>query len=231
MLFYPYWDPTYILIIPAMFLVLLAQSRVQLVFSKYLRVRASSGRTGADVARELLDRNGLHDVKIELTRHRLGDHYDPRTKTLRLSPEVYRSPSLAALGVAAHETGHAIQHDRAYIPLSIRNNLFPVASIGSSLAFPLAIFGLFAGLPGLIDFGIVIFLAAVLFHLVTLPVEFNASSRAMEMLLDGGYVTGTEAKHTRKVLNAAALTYVAAMAVAVTNLLRLFFLRGMTRDD
>jgi Zn-dependent membrane protease YugP len=230
-MFYPFWDVTYILLIPAILFTLYAQGKVQSTFAKYLRVRASSGRVGADVARELLDRNGLHDVKVEMTPRRLGDHYDPRTRVLRLSPEVYRSSSLAALGVAAHETGHAVQHAREYVPLNFRNSLFPVANIGSTLAWPLAVFGLIAGLPDLINIGIVVFMGAVLFQLVTLPVEFNASNRAMAMLVDGGYVTRNEAVHTKSVLNAAAMTYVAAMAVAVTNLLRLFILRGMARDD
>lgn len=231
MFFYPFWDVTYILLFPAILFTLYAQAKVQSTFARYLRVRAASGRVGADVARELLDRNGLHDVRIEMTPRRLGDHYDPRARVLRLSPEVYRSSSLAALGVAAHEAGHAVQHAREYVPLNLRNSLFPVANIGSTLAWPLALFGLFAGLPDLINIGIVIFMAAVLFQLVTLPVEFNASNRAMAMLTEGGYVTQAEAKHTKAVLNAAALTYVAAMAVAVMNLLRLFMLRGMVRDD
>jgi Zn-dependent membrane protease YugP len=229
--YYPFWDMTYILLIPAFILVMYAQGRVQSTFARYLKVRAASGMTGAAVARQLLDKNGLHHVNIEVTRNRLGDHYDPRSQTLRLSPEIYRSGSLAALGVAAHETGHAVQHATAYIPLNIRNSLVPVANFGSTLAWPLAIFGLIAGIPDLISIGIVVFTAAVLFQVVTLPVEYNASRRAMAMLVDGQYITPSEAKHTRSVLNAAALTYVAALAVAVANLLRLFMLRGMARDD
>jgi Zn-dependent membrane protease YugP len=229
--FYPFWDVTYILLIPAILFALYAQARVQSTFAKYLRVRASSGMVGADVARALLDKNGLYHVRVEMTPQRLGDHYDPRTKVLRLSPEVYRSSSLAALGIAAHETGHALQHANEYVPLNLRNNLFPIANIGSTLAWPLAVLGLIAGSPNLINVGILIFMAAVLFQAVTLPVEFNASRRAMAMLSDGGYITQSESGHTRKVLSAAALTYVAAMAVAVMNLLRLFVLRGMVRDD
>lgn len=228
-----FYDPTYILIIPALILALYAQFKVQSTFQKYLRVGSSSNLTGAQVARELLDKNQLHNVPVEITPGNLSDHYDPRRRILRLSPEVYHGRSLAALGVAAHETGHAIQHANEYIPLNIRNAVFPVASFGSSLAFPLFFIGLILGRGGLflMDLGIILFSVAVLFQVLTLPVEFNASSRALQMLEGGGYLSrGQEIAGARKVLSAAALTYLAATAMAVLQLLRLLVLRG-SRDD
>jgi Zn-dependent membrane protease YugP len=214
-------------------LALYAQFKVQSTFQKYLRVGSSSNLTGAQVARELLDKNQLHNVPVEITPGNLSDHYDPRRRILRLSPEVYHGRSLAALGVAAHETGHAIQHANEYIPLNIRNAVFPVASFGSSLAFPLFFIGLILGRGGLflMDLGIILFSVAVLFQVLTLPVEFNASSRALQMLEGGGYLSrGQEIAGARKVLSAAALTYLAATAMAVLQLLRLLVLRG-SRDD
>lgn len=233
-MYYPFfYDPTFILLIPAFLLALYAQFKVQSTFQRYLRVEASSRLTGAQVARELLNRNHLYDVPVEITPGNLTDHYDPRRKVLRLSPEVYHGRSLAALGVAAHETGHALQHAQEYIPLNIRNSLFPVASFGSSLAFPLFFIGLILGRGGvfLMDLGIILFSAAVLFQILTLPVEFNASSKALHMLESGGFLNrGGELAGARKVLNAAALTYLAATAMAVLQLLRLLLLRG-SRDE
>lgn len=234
-MFFPfYFDPTYILLVPAMILAVYAQMKVQSTFNQYLRVRASSGVTGAQVARDLLDKNNLTDVVVEITPGRLTDHYDPRTRKLRLSSEVYHGTSLAALGVAAHETGHALQHAQEYIPLNIRHAIFPVASFGSNLAFPLFFIGLLFGQGGtfLMDLGILLFTFAVLFQVVTLPVEFNASGRAIRMLESEGYLTrGGEVAGARKVLNAAALTYLAATATAVLQLLRLILLRGYRRND
>lgn len=225
-----FYDPTYMLLIPALLLALYAQAKVNSTFQRYLRVPASSGVSGAQAARLLLDRNNLHHVPVEITRHHLGDHYDPRQKVLRLSPEVYHGRSLAALGVAAHETGHALQHAQAYIPLNIRNAIFPVASFGSSLAFPLFFVGLIFQTGFLMDLGILLFTAAVLFQVITLPVELNASSRALYMLENAGFLSrGTEVQGARKVLSAAALTYLAATAMAVMQLLRLLVLRG-SRD-
>ncbi|NLJ85437.1 MAG: zinc metallopeptidase, partial [Firmicutes bacterium] len=163
---------------------------------------------------------------VEITAGTLSDHYDPRTRRMRLSPQVYQSTSVAALGVAAHETGHAVQHDQNYIPLGIRNNLFPVASIGSQMAFPLFFIGLIMASNTLMNVGIWLFLAALAFQLITLPVEFNASRRALVMLEDGGYLTAMEKPKARKVLSAAALTYVAAVAMAASQLVRLLLLRG-----
>lgn len=225
-----FYDPTFMLLIPALLLAMYAQAKVSSTFQRYLRVPANSGVSGAQAARLLLDRNNLHDVRVEITRHHLGDHYDPRQRVLRLSPEVYHGRSLAALGVAAHETGHALQHAQAYIPLNIRNAIFPLASFGSSLAFPLFFMGLIFQTGFLMDLGIMLFTAAVLFQVVTLPVEFNASSRALYMLESAGFLSrGAEVQGARKVLNAAALTYLAATAMAIAQLFRLLVLRG-SRD-
>ncbi len=226
-----FYDPTYILIIPALILAVYAQIKVQSTFQRYSRVTAGSGMTGAQVARELLNRNSLHDVPVEITRGALTDHYDPRQRVLRLSSQVYHGRSLAALGVAAHETGHAIQHSQEYIPLNVRNALFPVANFGSTLAFPLFFIGLIFNGGFLMDLGILLFSFAVLFQVLTLPVEFNASRRALNMLESEGYLMrGGEVTGARRVLSAAALTYLAATAMAVMQLLRLLLLRG-SRDD
>lgn len=221
-----FFDPTYILLIPALILALYAQSKVSSTFGKYSRIAARSYKTGADVARELLDQAGLHDVPVERIGGHLTDHYDPRRRVMRLSPEVYSGNSIAALAVAAHETGHAIQHAANYVPLNIRNGLFPVASLGSQLAFPLFFIGFIFASPTLMDVGVWFFLAALAFQVVTLPVEFDASRRAMRLLEAGGYLTREEAPGARAVLSAAALTYVAAVAVALMHLLRLLILRN-----
>lgn len=221
-----YYDPTYILVLPALIFAVWAQTKVSSTFRKYLRVFASSNYTGAQVARYLLDANGLHEVRIEMARGTLTDHYDPRTRVLRLSKQVYESSSVAALGVAAHETAHAVQHAQNYIPLGIRNNLWPVANFGSQAAFPLFFIGLFFGIPTLTTVGIWFFVAALAFQVVTLPVEFNASRRALSMLTEGGFITQSERSKVKEVLSAAALTYVAAVAVSAMQLLRLVLLRN-----
>ncbi|MFB5067070.1 MAG: zinc metallopeptidase [Candidatus Wallacebacter cryptica] len=221
-----YYDPTWILVLPALIFAMWAQSKVSSTYRKYLRVFASSNYTGAQVARYLLDANGLHDVRIEMARGTLTDHYDPRTKTLRLSKPVYESSSVASLGVAAHETGHAVQHAENYVPLGIRNNLWPVASFGSQAAFPLFFIGLLFGIPVLTTIGIWFFVAALAFQVVTLPVEFNASRRALNMLTEAGFITQAERPKAKEVLSAAALTYVAAVAVSAMQLLRLLVLRN-----
>ena len=228
-----FWmDWTMILLIPAILFTIYAQLKVQSSFRKYLDYPASSGMTGAQVARDLLNRENLYDVPVELTPGQLSDHYDPRERILRLSPEVYHGRSLASLGVAAHETGHAIQHARAYAPLSIRNGIFPVANLGSNLGYILFIVGMFMGFNKiLIDIGIILFSFFVFFTVLTLPVEFNASNRALALLADGGYLQrGEEITGARKVLSAAAMTYVAAAATAVLNLLRMLLIRG-SRDE
>lgn len=227
-----FFDWTMILLIPAFIFTIYAQIKVSSTFRKYLEVPCASGRTGAQVARELLNNNNLHDVPVELTPGDLSDHYDPRERILRLSPNVYHGRSLASLGVAAHETGHAIQHAHAYVPLNIRNSIFPLASFGSSLGPILFIIGLFLGANRfLIDLGIIIFTFYVFFTVLTLPVEFNASSRAMMMLTNSGYlIRGEESDGARKVLSAAAMTYVAAAAMAILQLLRMVLIRG-NRDE
>jgi Zn-dependent membrane protease YugP len=227
-MFFPYYfDPTFIILIPAILLALYAQTKVQTTYSRYMRVRARSGFTGADAARELLRQNRVYDVKVEQVRGRLSDHYDPRSKTLRLSPDVYNSSSLAALGIAAHEVGHAFQHADEYAPLKLRNAIVPVANIGSTMAFPLLLLGLLLNSLNLVVIGIAAFSLAVLFQLITLPVEYNASNRAIAALESGGMIYREEVRPTRKVLSAAALTYVAATIMSVMQLLRLLLISGL----
>lgn len=224
-----FFDSTFILLIPAIILALYAQYKVRSTYEYYSQVPSARGMTGAQVARELLSTNGLHNVEVEETGGMLSDHYDPRTKILRLSSAIHRSRSVAALGVAAHEVGHAIQHGLRYFPLQVRHGLFPVANLGSTLAIPLFVIGLIFASGRLMDIGIIFFCGAVLFQVVTLPVEFNASRRALYQLQSGGYLAKDEIESARKVLNAAALTYVAATAMAVLTLIRLLILRG-SRD-
>ncbi len=228
-----FYDPTFLLLIPAIIFTFYAQFKVQATFNKYRDIRAVSGRTGAQVAREILDRSNLYDVPVELTPGTLSDHYDPRSRVLRLSPEVYHGRSLAAYGVAAHETGHALQHAESYMPLTLRNGIFPVASLGSNLGFFLFFIGIIfgGGNTFLLDLGIILFTFFVAFTILTLPVEFNASNRALAILGDSGYLMrGEELGGAKKVLNAAALTYVASAATAIFQLLRMLFIRG-GRDD
>lgn len=225
-----FWDPTYVLLLPAIILAVYAQFKVQSTFRRYSEIRSSTGYTGGQAAAALLQRQGITDVKIEPVHGMLADHYDPRTKVLRLSEQVYGSDSLAALGVAAHETGHAVQHRVGYAPLALRSAIVPVAQYGTTAAWILFMLGLVLARPGLMDLGILLFLGYVIFAIVTLPVEFNASARAVELLQGQGMVLPQEAQGVRAVLNAAALTYVAAAAVAVLNLVRLIVLRNM-RDD
>ncbi len=222
-----FYDPTMLLLIPAIILALWAQQLVKRTFTKYSKVPAASGITGRGVAERLLSDSELNEVQIEEVEGRLSDHYDPRKKVLRLSTSISRGKSVAALGVAAHEVGHAIQHHKAYGAFHIRQSIFPVANIGSTLAFPLFFIGfLFTAAKPLMDVGIILFSGAVLFQVVTLPVEFNASSRALTLLQSRGFLVESEVGQAKKVLNAAALTYVAATAVAVIHLLRLFLLWG-----
>lgn len=229
-----YFDPTYILIIIAAIISLIAQWRVNSAFSKYSRVASMSGMTGAQAAGMILQSNGINDVSVQRISGKLTDHYNPSTKVLNLSESVYGSTSVAAIGVAAHECGHAIQHARGYFPLSLRTALVPVANIGSQLSWVFIIVGAILSFnQTLITIGIIMFSAAVLFQLVTLPVEFNASARALEQLESNGILYRDEVSQTRKVLSAAALTYVAAAATAILQLLRLIILFGGRgrRDD
>ena len=229
---YYYYDPTYMLIIISALISLFAQFLVNSRFSKYSRVRSRSGMTGAQAAERILNSQGIYDVAIQRVSGKLTDHYDPRNKTLNLSDAVYASTSVAAVGVAAHECGHAIQHARGYAPLSFRSALVPVANIGSQLSWLFIILGIFfGGSHTLIMIGILMFSAAVLFQLVTLPVEFNASGRALKLLSETGILQKDEVSDTRKVLSAAALTYVAAAATAVLQLLRLLRLFGGNDRD
>ncbi|HYE09605.1 MAG TPA: zinc metallopeptidase [Patescibacteria group bacterium] len=220
------FDPTFIILIPAILFAAYAQSKINSTFNTYLRVRNSNGYTGYQVARTILDNHGLQDIPIELINGHLTDHYDPRKRILRLSNAVYNGNSLASVGVAAHECGHAVQHQESYAPLTIRNTIAPIASIGSQLSWILVIAGFFFGFTGLIDLGILFFGVAVLFQLVTLPVEYNASSRAIAMLTDYNLVPADEVGPAKKVLSAAALTYLAATIVAVMQLVRLLLIRG-----
>ena len=229
-MFYYRYDPTYLLLIPGLLLALYAQIKVSDTYSKWKRVSTRSRMTGAEMARLILDGNGCGDVRIERVAGKLTDHYDPQDGVLRLSNEVYSSDSVAAIGIAAHEAGHAIQDAQSYAPMRIRAALVPVANIGSNAAIPLFMLGLIFSWQPLLKVGILCFALAVLFYLVTLPVEFNASGRAVALLGDG-YLTDEELRGVKKVLSAAALTYVAAALQALLQLLRLVVLAGARRRD
>ena len=232
---YYYWDPTYILVVIGAVICMIASARVKGTFNKYSQLRSMSGMNGAQVAQRVLQAAGIYDVQVRHVSGSLTDHYDPRTKTVNLSDPVYNATSVAALGVAAHECGHAIQHAKSYAPLSIRSALVPIANFGSMLAWPVILIGLLfntrsSGL--IIDIGILLFSAAVLFQLVTLPVEFDASRRALVMLRTQGILADDEHKYTRRVLKSAALTYVASAAAAILQLLRIILItNGRRRDD
>lgn len=224
-----YFDPTYILVLIGAVICLLASARVKSTFNKYNSVRSMSGMTGAQAAERILNSAGIYDVTVQHISGSLNDHYDPRNKVLSLSDSTYGSASVAAVGVAAHECGHAIQHNTGYAPLAIRGAIVPVANFGSMIAWPLILIGLFITSNSgtlLINLGIICFSLAVLFQLVTLPVEFNASSRAVRILEETGILGQEELRGTRKVLGAAALTYVAGAAAAILQLLRLVILFG-----
>lgn len=224
-----FWDPTFILLIPVVIFAFYAQMKVKSTYAKYLRVPAQRGLTGAEAARRLLDAAGLSAVGIQTTPGQLSDHYDPRKRALFLSEDNYSGRSVAALGVACHEAGHAIQHAQAFGPLAVRQAIWPVASFGSNLAWPLFFIGLLFSIPMLMNVGILVFLVAAFFAIVTLPVEFDASSRAIKLLAQHGIVTREEQGHARAVLNAAALTYVAAALMAIMTLVRMLILRN-SRD-
>ncbi len=232
---YYYWDPTYILVVIGAVICMIASVRVKGTFNKYSQLRSMSGMNGAQVAQRVLQAAGIYDVQVRHVSGSLTDHYDPRTKTVNLSDPVYNATSVAALGVAAHECGHAIQHAKSYAPLSIRSALVPIANFGSMLAWPVILIGLLfntrsSGL--IIDIGILLFSAAVLFQLVTLPVEFDASRRALVMLRTQGILADDELRYTRRVLKSAALTYVASAAAAILQLLRIILItNGRRRDD
>ncbi len=222
-----FWYPTMIILIPAVLVTFYAQMSINSAYNKYSQIPSRRGMTGADVARYILNKNGLYDIPVELTGGHLSDHYDPRTRVVRLSSGVYHGTSLASLGVAAHEVGHAVQHDTGYMPLYIRNTVIPVTQFGSYAAMPLFFIGLLMSSESLISFGILLFSAIVFFQLVTLPVEFNASRRAVATLGSEGILDADELDGTKKVLRAAAMTYLAAALMAVLELLRLVVLSGM----
>jgi len=221
-----FYDPTFLLLIPALLLAFYAQFKVQNTFAKFSKITNSRGYSGAQVAKYILDDRRLTDVKIDSIAGELTDNYDPRDKKLHFSQSVYSGNSVASLGIAAHEVGHALQHAAGYTPLKIRNSIVPVSNFGSGLAFPLFFLGIFMGLPFLMDIGIILFSLAVVFTVLTLPVEFNASQRAIKILADGNYLTAKEIPMAKAVLSAAALTYVASATMAVLNLLRLIMLRN-----
>lgn len=222
-------DWTYFLIIAAFLFSLVVQGVMKSTFSRYERVGAASGLTGAETARRILESEGLYSVEIRHVRGSLTDHYDPRNRTVNLSDDVYASRSLAAVGVAAHECGHAIQHARAYVPLSIRSALVPIANFGSGISWFVFVLGLIMSLPFLTRAGIFLFSGALLFQLVTLPVEFNASRRALQKLNALGILEGREVGGARKVLGAAAMTYVAATLASLAQLMRMILLSGGSR--
>lgn len=232
--FFMFYDPTYILVLIGVILSLIASARVKSTFSKYSQMRNSRGMTGAEAAEQVLHGAGIYDVRIEHVSGNLTDHYDPRSKVLRLSDTVYGQTSVAAVGVAAHECGHAIQHAKGYGPLKFRNTLVPVANFGAKIAWPLILIGLLINSESswfIMQAGIIAFSLAVLFQLVTLPVEFNASNRAVRVLADRGMMFGEEIVAAKKVLNAAALTYVAGAAASILQLLRLIILTGGRRRN
>ncbi len=228
------FDPTFILLLPAFAFALWAQWKVKSTYQKFSQVPAANGLTGRDMARAIMQRNAVTDVGIEEVGGQLSDHYDPGARTVRLSPDIYEGNSISSIAVAAHEVGHVLQHHNGYVPLTLRSSFAPVAGIGSSLAMPLFFIGLlfgprmlFSGV--LMDLGILFFAGAVLFHFVTLPVEFDASRRALAQLTESGAVMPQEVAGAKQVLDAAALTYVAAAAMAAVQLLRLILIRGNRR--
>jgi Zn-dependent membrane protease YugP len=223
-----YFDPTYFLLIPGLLLAMYAQMKVQSAYQRYSKVDSDNGAAGRQVAQALMAAKGIYDVDIVMGKGQMTDHYDPTKKRLVLSPGVYQGSSLAALAIAAHETGHAMQHNEGYVPLAIRSFMAPGVQFASAAALPLFFIGLFFSFT-LTQIGVYLFAAVVLFQLVTLPVEFDASSRALRALEEQGFVTEREYGGAKKVLSAAALTYVAAVAVSLLQLLRLLAISGMGR--
>lgn len=226
-----YWDNTYILVLIAFMLSMFASFGVQATFSKYQKVNSRRGMTGMDAARQILDANGLYSVRIEHIQGNLNDHFDPRDRVIRLSDATYQSTSVAAIGVAAHEAGHAIQHAKGYTPIKVRNAILPVVNIGSSLSMPLFFIGLILGMTPLAMAGVFLFSGVLLFQLVTLPVEFNASRRALAILKTSSMLDAEEVKNAGKVLKAAAMTYVAAVLSSALQLLRLLLLVNRRRRN
>lgn len=227
--FYSFFDPTMIILIPAIIISFWAQNKIDSTYKKYSKVRTINGYTGQQIARMMLDNAGLFDVRIEVINTKLGDHYDPSSRILRLSPDVYAGGTISSAGIAAHEVGHALQHKEKYKPLTIRNAIVPVVNISSSISWVLFFIGILLSFKGLIILGIVLFSAVVVFQLITLPVEFDASTRALNILKSRGILYGDETKSAQKVLDAAAMTYVAATLMAISQLIRLIAISN--RDD
>jgi uncharacterized protein len=225
-----YFDSSFIFLIPAILVSMWAQSKISSAFDKYSRIQSMRGYTGAEVARMLLDSDGLYNVPVELVHGKLSDHYDPVKRVMRLSSEVYHGTSVASIGVAAHETGHAIQHKDLYAPLTVRNSIVPIANFGSNASWILFFLGLVLGFRGLVSLGIILFSGVVIFQLITLPVEFDASKRALRILTDRNILYESEIGGAKQVLNAAAMTYVAAALMAVSQLLRLIAISNRRRN-
>lgn len=219
-----FFDYTFIIIIPALIFAVYAQIKVKSTFSKYARVTNSRGLTGAMAAQQLLQFNGINDVHIEMTQGRLSDHFDPKTKVIRLSPEVYNGATISAVGVACHEAGHACQYNESYVPMKIRSAIIPVTNIGSMLGVPLALIGFIFNFGILVNIGLILYATVAVFQLVTLPVEFNASRRALKTIETNHMLTDDEYTGAKKVLFSAAMTYVAALVSSLAQLLRLFIL-------
>lgn len=226
-----YFDPTYILVIIGAVICMIASANVSRTFNKYSRVYTTRRVAANQVAAQILQGAGIHDVRIERIQGNLTDHYDPRNKVLRLSESVYDSTSVAAVGVAAHECGHAVQHNVGYVPIKLRNAVVPVVNLGSKLSWPVIMIGLVLGSVGLLQVGIILFAFTLVFQVITLPVEFNASGRALRILKERGILYGDEISGARRVLGAAAMTYVTSTVATILQLLRLVLLFGRRSDD
>lgn len=229
--FYYYWDPTYVLVIAAMLLSMFASFGVNTTFNKYKKQKTARNITGAEAARRVLDMNGLQHIRIERVSGNLTDHFDPKAGVIRLSDATYDDTSVAAVGVAAHEAGHAVQHAVGYAPIKIRNSIIPVVNIGNALSMPLFLIGLLLNMLELAYLGVILFSLTLVFQVVTLPVEFNASRRAIAILDNSMLLYEDEIKPAKKVLKAAAMTYVAAVAATALQLLRFLLIIGSRRDD
>ncbi len=225
-----YFDPTMIILVPAIILAIYAQFKVGSTTSKFLKVKTRRGLTGEQVARLILNSNGLNDVSIEMSNGRLSDHYDPRNRVVRLSREVYYETTITSVAVAAHECGHAIQHAKGYLPLNLRSSIFPIVSLASNLSWLFLMLGFILSGP-FIKIGIIMFSASVVFQIVTLPVEFNASKRGIDEMEALNIIDGEEISQSKKVLSAAALTYVAAALTSILELVRLLVITNNSNDD
>lgn len=229
--YYGFYDWTYFLVLIGAVISMLASSKVKTTYAKYGKIRSHSGMTATEAARRILNNAGLYHIRIERISGDLTDHYSPKEQVLRLSDTTINSTSIAAIGVAAHECGHAIQHSQKYVPLTVRNSIVPVVNLGSKLSWPMILLGLLFGISGFLDLGILLFSFSLFFQIITLPVEFNASSRALQILEQSNMLYEDELKGAKKVLSAAAMTYVAAVIATLLSLLRLIILFGGRRRD